>query len=81
MRDRVCKPVSLSDISKYPWSQFAVPRVKSPLNEFPGEFIFDAKIESEKAKNEILRRLVDRIVEYLKSEAPDPGRTWLGGVR
>jgi DNA-binding transcriptional MerR regulator len=58
---------SLSDISRYPWSQFEVDQLKLPLHTYPGELILETKNQYDKLKGAFLRQLIDKLVEDLKS--------------
>ena len=58
---------SLSDIARYPWSQFEDAHLVSPLNGIPGELILEAKNQCRQAKRTMLRQLIEKLVQDLKS--------------
>jgi hypothetical protein len=72
---------SLSDVSRYPWSQFESVHEMSALERLPGEFILTAKNEYDKAKDATLRQLLDSLMKHLESATDNRGKrpdTWDG---
>jgi hypothetical protein len=58
---------SLSDVSRYPWSQFEVGETICSPNALPGKFVMEVRNRCDKGKDSLLRQLVEIAVRYLIS--------------
>lgn len=74
---------SLSDISRYPWSQFEAAQVTPPKNTIPGELVLEAKNQCDKGKDKIIREIVGHLMKHLQSgtETSQRSNTWNDGQR
>ena len=60
---------SLSDISRYPWSQFEAPQVASPGHTIPGELMLEARNRYDREKDKIVRQIIEQLMKQWESGA------------
>ncbi len=71
---------SLSDIARYPWSQFEVDQVNLPPDSHPGKLILETKNRYGKLKGKFVGEFIDKLKESLnpKTGGGQRSNAWSG---